>query len=389
MGTKHNPMVVTAVLRLRERLSHQALLSLVAERSLSLPRMRARIVVPRLGSPYWLEPDRLRAEDFVSPFGTADDDRVLATRLAEVAALPLDPVRPPWHLWTIEEPAGTTVVARIHHAIADGVSLLSVLFAMSDEGAGTQPVFAHGKAPKPTAPLHLVRAPRTERPAPLDRPLGGHKRFAWSRAMPLAALRERAHLFHAHVNDVLLAAIAGELRAFLARRDALPRAPLMSLVPMALPHDGGAGNQFVSAFVPLPVHLEHPVARLLAARDAMRTARAHIGTGLGRILVAGTSLTSSLGGRLGGLLERTGVRIASRGVSLVASDLPGPPIELHLGGAAIDSILFASPVPGSVPIAISAFGYKGAVRVMVATDDAIVADPWELVSGIETWIADT
>jgi len=388
MGTRHNPMVVTAVLRLGGRLDLDALHTLVATRALGLPRMRARIVVPWLGTPRWEEPTALRPEMFVTqlpPLASNSDERALADLVAEIAATPLDFTRPPWHLWSIDDASGaTTIVARIHHAIADGVSLLGVLFALSDEGAGVVPITPSSSRIVASGFGDLFsHTPKTRRPRALSRPLGGHKRFAWSRAFPLTELRQRAHAFSAHVNDVLLASIGGALREFLLRRGESPDAPLRALVPIALPHADSVGNQFVSAFVPIPVHLEHPVARLMAARDAMRAARTKAGLGLGRMLVWGTSLTTAVGGRLGGFLERAGVLAASRGVSLVASDLAGPPIPLHFGSVPITSILFASPVPGTVPIAFSAFGYAGSLRITVSVDDTVVGDPWELVSGLE------
>lgn len=386
MSTARNPMVVTAILRLRGRLPLEELRALVTERAFALPRLRARVEVPRLGAPHWVEQNDLRAEDHAVARAPVQDERALARSIDAIVAEPLPAARPLWRLSAIDEPEGTTIVAQIHHALADGNALLGVLFALSDEGAGFQP--------PPTAPLRasfsasswlhrLASARKTARPAPLARPLGGHKRLAWTGPLPLRALRDRAHAAEARVNDVLLASIAGAVREHLLVRSARPTAPLLALVPIALPHAGGAGNHFTSAFVPLPVHLDDPSARLASAREAMRVARARAGVGLGRVLLLGTSLTSAIGGRIGGFLERAGVLVASRGVTLVASDLVGPPSELHLGGRPIRSVLFASPVPGSVPIAISAFGYAGHVGVTVAVDDAVVGDPWELCEQLE------
>lgn len=383
MGTPQNPMVVTAVLRLGGRLAPEALHRLVESRALTLPRLCARVVEPRLGAPRWEPLPSLRAEQLVSYRRSPGGERALADCVADIAAEPLDPARPPWHLWSIDDPLGTTLVARVHHVIADGVALLGVLFALSDEGAG-QPSVLPGASRVPSmldAPF--VRRPKTEHPRAFAGRLGGHKRFAWTGPLPLSPLRQTAHALSAHVNDVLLADIAGALRELLLRRGEVPHGPVSALVPIALPLENAAGNHFVSAFVPLPVHLDHPVARVMAARDAMRVARTPARLGFGRLLVAGTAVTSAVGGRLGRLVERVGVLAASRGVSLVASDLVGPPVELHFGGLPITSILFASPAPGSVPIAVSAFGYAGHVRITVATDDAVIPDPWELIPPLE------
>lgn len=150
-----------------------------------------------------------------------------------------------------------------------------------------------------------------------------------------------------------------------------------ALVPVALPHAQGAlGNRFASLFVPLPIDVAGEVDRVLAARDGMREARAASGVELGRSLVgAAFALRQHVG--------RIGVRLLSRRATLVLSNLAGPPAALHVGGRRIESIVFAAPTSGSLALSASAFSYEGQLRVTIATDTAVVADPWSVVELFE------
>ena len=75
------------------------------------------------------------------------------------------------------------------------------------------------------------------------------------------------------VNDVVLAAVAGGLRALLDHRGDTPPASLRAMVPVNVrdPSDKlGLGNRISSLFVPLPVGEDDPARRFAGARAAAR-----------------------------------------------------------------------------------------------------------------------
>ena len=49
---------------------------------------------------------------------------------------------------------------------------------------------------------------------------------------------------------------------------------------------------------------------------------------------------------------------------------------MSIGGRRITSVVFASPTCGSLALSVSAFSYAGELRVAVATDTAVMPDPW-------------
>jgi hypothetical protein len=173
---------------------------------------------------------------------------------------------------------------------------------------------------------------------------------------------------------LLLAAVATAIRARandveLARR-------FVAMVPVALHHDDELANKYTSVFVELPTRNEDPEMRVAAAKAAMQRALD------GATLAAGAGLRG-LGVALGGRIERIGARFVSRKASLVLSNLAGPPAKLHIGGRAIDSIVFASPSAGTVPLSISAFSYAGVLRVNVAIDAGFHHDEHALARAVE------
>ena len=62
--------------------------------------------------------------------------RELYDLVSDLASTPLDPARPLWQFHLVDRYAGGSAwIARIHHCYADGIALVKVLLAMTDEGA--------------------------------------------------------------------------------------------------------------------------------------------------------------------------------------------------------------------------------------------------------------
>jgi hypothetical protein len=376
METAENPMVVTAIVRLDGHLDRNALLRLVETRLLVHEHMRERITSGRTRVPSW-EEQPTDARDHVTSLASPrplTTDRDLADAVEGVMRRPLDCATWPWHVYLLQEPRGSALVFRVHHALADGVSLLRLLFAFSDEGVRIRMHDAHhpqkhGDIARRSRAAALARlfVRRADAPPTLSGPLSGEKRLAWTAPIDVEAMRTAAHEVEAHINDVFLAVLAGALRELLPGDE---RSVLHALVPVALEHDDrGLGNHFVSLFVPLPVAVASPVERVQRARAAMAAARSQSGVGLGRALVSGVSLLGL------GRAARMGVRALSRKASLVATNLAGPPLPLRIDGHMIEDTMFAAPTPGSIALSANTFSYAGKLRVTIASDAAVLPAP--------------
>ncbi len=98
-----------------------------------LPPFRRRVVpVPwGLGHPVWVEDPQFDLKRHISRRVLADPacDRELAAVVADFASTPLARDRPLWELLVVEGLVGgrIAVVAKIHHAVADGSAVVALL----------------------------------------------------------------------------------------------------------------------------------------------------------------------------------------------------------------------------------------------------------------------
>lgn len=407
MDRPENTADIVVLLRLGGRLTPPRLRALLEQRLLPHQRFRARVAdAGALGGPAW-EPDpRFSLSRHLSARPLRDaHPEALEAAVSEAATRPLPAGRPPWRALLLEGAEESAVVVKLHHCMADGFALVSVLLGLSDEHAGG-PAAVAGAAAVGADPLRrgasaLLRDPLAAAGAlwkmatlpaatgPLaPPPLSGTRRVAWSRAWPLADVRAAARAGGATVNDALLAALSGALsRALRAAPAATAPLPedVRALVPVNLRAApaaavAGTGNQFGLVFLDLPVDPLTPDERLEVVRG--RTAA------LKRSPDAWVAL-----GILGALgfappaLERLGTGFFSRKASLVVTNVPGPRRRLHMAGRRVDELLFWVPHPAALGLGVSVFSYAGKVTMGVRADASFPIDPRALAAGLDDELA--
>lgn len=392
-------MVINALLIVDGTLEPRRLRALLQERLLAHPRFRQRVLPPRwaLGLPRWRDDPDFDLDAHVRwvqlPAGATERD--LQALVGEQMSVPLERARPLWQVHVVQGlPGKTALLARVHHAVADGIALVRVLGALTDPAPGTVPPSA--AAPPPHGELRGARAvlgaltdlgrlavlPADPRTA-LKRPLGVAKRAAWSPPLSLAALRATAKTRGVKVNDVLMAAIAGALRRVLLEHAALaPGLTLRAVVPVDLRGGGELvlGNQFGLVFVELPVGLADAPARLArVARtmDALKRSPEALAT----------YALLDLVGHAGAAVEEVLVDVFGAKASLVVTNVPGPRARLVLAGRPLDSVMVWVPQSGRLGLGVSLLSYAGEVRIGVAADAGVVPDPGALVAAIVDEVA--
>ena len=94
-------------------------------------------------------------------------------------------------------------------------------------------------------------------PSPLNVRIGSHRRFAWVDA-DLERFKAIKTALGGTVNDAVLAAVTGALRAFLIRRGRDPEGiELKAMVPVSVRADterGALGNRVAAMYAPMPVY---------------------------------------------------------------------------------------------------------------------------------------
>jgi diacylglycerol O-acyltransferase / wax synthase len=266
--------------------AHRMYQSLVATHDIAPTfRKRARRTLSSAGQWAWEPDDDFDIEHHVRHNALPKPGRVLELLglCSRLHSTLLDRHRPLWEAHLIEGLADGRLAMyfKIHHSVMDGVTSLRVMqqslsrdaaevdmpppWVDRSTGDDTEQALAEDWTDRPLAelsvgaartalgavgeaaglPATLIRtlqrglreeaasisfaAPRTI----LNVPITGARRVA-AQSWPMERIRLVAKASHGTVNDVVLAMSSGALRSYLHSLDALPKSPLIAMVPVAL-----------------------------------------------------------------------------------------------------------------------------------------------------------
>ena len=392
-GATH-PMVITAACVLDAPLDLATLAAWVGDRLLRHRRFRERVV--RVGGHDAWEEDPafgVARHVAVARLREPGGDAALADWIGDAVGRPLPLDRPPWALHLIERfGEGSVIVVRIHHALADGVALVSLLLDLDDDPCGPSPqsVGVARRAPRDARAWARLFASDAralakdlllpaDRAGPLRAPLGPKKLVAWS--SPIAAGRVRAirRATGATSNDVLLGAVAGALRAHECEaRGTCELRDLRAIVPVYLrpEHDPGLGNHFGLVFASLPVAEPDALERVREVGRRMAAIKRSAEPAVAFAVLGALGLAGERG-------ERLGLELFSRKASVLVTSVPGPPERVRLAGRRLSSLLVWAPPAGRIGVGVTLISYAGAYRMQLETDAALHADPSRIVRAFE------
>ena len=428
MDRPTNLMMITSVMMFDEVLTLDEVKALIEQRFLLFNRFRQR-VADRDGSPHWeIDPyfdlDRhIHRVALPVPGGQAE----LQAMVSDIMTTPLDFSQPLWQIHLVENfGAGCALIWRIHHCIADGIALTYVMMSAADEyfdpakiptakpasnGGGLaslvkpalKAVSATVKAAEtvlnegmemllhPSYALDLTKQGLSIGAAtskillmPADSEtlfkgeLGVIKRAAWSRPVPLQAIKALGQGVGGKINDVLLTAVSGALRRYLLDHEApVDDVEIRALVPVNLRPVEEAyklGNHFGLVFLSLPVGLADPHERLQEVKRRMDRIKhsSEAVVALGILQALGHAPRS---------VEDQVVNLLSAKATAVMTNVPGPRERLHLSGKALRHVMFWVPRAGALSLGVSIISYAGEVMLGVATDTHVIPDPDALIDG--------
>lgn len=399
MDSATNPMVINVVLLLDGAVPHADLAELLRERLLPHARFRRRVVP----SPAPLVPARWE-EDPCFDLAThlhrvalpsPSNEAALQEMVGDLMSAPLPRDRPLWQVHHVEGfEGGSVLVARVHHAVGDGVALVKLLLHLTDDGApGRKAPPSVGLAPeRPKDPLRYAKlagakalslgrmlALPVDPPSAIRGPIGVRKKVAWSRPFDVAQLKGAAHARSAKLNDLVVASVGGALREYLAERGGVPEG-LRALVPVYVrghqKEGAELGNHFGLVYLPLPVHMEGIDDRIAHARRTMDDLK-RAPDALAAMAVLAAMGMASQG------IQRLGIDIFTRKASLLLTNVPGPTEHLHLLGRRLSSVLVWAPVSGDVALGVTLLSYAGSMRLGVSADARVVQDPEAIVAAFE------
>jgi len=431
MDRPTNLMVVNTVLWFDAPVDQASVLRVFQERVVSrFRRFRQRAADPALtlapwAAPEWVDDAGFALADHVSRtrLPTPGDQRALQRAASDLAGRPLRKDRPLWELHLLDGYGdGGALLLRTHHAIADGGALVQVLLSLTDPlDAGEHPgvLAVHDDAAGPpllpgpggraiasarragsaagdlsAALLAALADPRkaaelagvaradaamlgklgfrlTAGRNLLQGPLGPGKQRAWTRPVPVEALKAAGAATGSTVNDLMMTAITSALRRYLLEHDALAEEVIV-IVPVDLRAAGaslpaGLGNQFGLVFVRLPtgeIDQGRRRARVKAQMDQVKSSREGI--------FVYTMLQWM--GQLPAAVQNAWVDAWAGRATAIVTNVIGPRHRVQLAGTPVAGMAGWVPVTGPLGLGLSIVSYAGQLTVGLASDARLLPD---------------
>lgn len=409
-----------------------ALMATLAQRIRSCPRFRQRLRTRPfdLGAPEWVEDPNFDLGRHVRHVALPQpgDDRELLQLAADVISRRLDRDRPLWEIWIIE---GLTdnrwaMLTKIHHCMADGIAATHMLTGLCDpDPGGVHESFASkiriakeadaqgiSRSIPSVNPLNilgglwnastaitataartvlgaaeiavgLLRPTRTS----LNGPITALRRYGVAR-VPLADIAQVCRTFDVTINDVALAAITESYRNVLIQRGEAPLPDsLRALVPVSMRSVDALAktDNRVSVMLPyLPVDEEHPIKRLRTVHSRLDRTKSHGQRQAGHAFV---SIADRIPFPLTAWAVRLLTQLPQRGVTTVATNVPGPRHPLRLMDHRVLSVFPVPPIAMQLRTGVAMLSYAEDLFFGVLADYEAMADIDALARGIELAVA--
>jgi diacylglycerol O-acyltransferase len=436
MDRPTNLMVINSVQLFDEPVDWELVKQLTQRRMVDrYPRFRQRVVESRLPvrAPKWEDDPDFALEHHMHHLAlpAPGDEATLQELVSDLMTQPLDRNRPLWNTYLIDGfGEGCAIITRIHHCIADGISLARVMLSLTDSepDAGIEPpslkvanadrdgplglltgsvshvvetaartgsfAWRHGSliALSPTHATRLAGAVGRDAatavrllltPADAATAIKGDpgvsRRVAWTSPLPLDQIKNTAHRNNSTVNDVLLAAVSGALRHYLQDRGG-PVAEIQAMVPFNLrpldrPVPRKLGNRFGLVFLPLPVGTTGSYRRLVEVHRRMQEIKNGRDGAVSYGLLGVIGMTPEP-------VERRIIDLFTAKGTAVMTNVPGPSQPVYMAGTPVRTSLFWAPTSGHIGLSVSIFSYRGEVTIGLMVDAALVPDPAQITAEI-------
>jgi diacylglycerol O-acyltransferase / wax synthase len=445
MDSPSNLMMIIGVWILRPAIDREALLERVRERLLPYRRF-VQVAREDAAGAHWSDDPDFRLERHLQsrPLRRRKGQtaqQALQERVATLAMQPLDPDHPLWHFELIEQhDGGSALIARIHHCIADGIALISVMMSLVDGGAlppqRNQPARGRKKALREGAedwvadalirPLGDIAARALEAAGggaaksmallaepqkgightmdqamemarlggqlasdlaalalmPDDSPTrlkgqpGQTKRVAWCEPVPLDQVKAIGRAFGCSVNDVLLACVAGAIGHYLRDQGDDPDGQEIRAMVPVNLRPMEDAWKLGNRFGLVPLLLPIGTEHPLERLFAVKRRMAELKGSLQPLLTFGLL---SVAGLLVKPAQEAMLSLFGRKTTAVMTNVPGPAHKLKVCGSTLEQTMFWVPQTGTVGLGVSILSYGGGVQFGCIADSSLCPDPQQVV----------
>ncbi|NYH80957.1 WS/DGAT/MGAT family acyltransferase [Actinopolyspora biskrensis] len=365
------------------------LAELIERRARQLPVLRNVLVQRRLRAPSWYTAPRIEPWQHLDHRDTDEHEASGVIREFFTSAVRTD--RPPWQLMVLRTPERTLILAKLHHALGDGIAVTSTLVRLlrDDGDRGEQHAEAAKRQGKsaagsalPTLLSSRFREVRTAArgflslakagPAP-DGPLNGPStpgRSFDSVELPMREVRAAARAHGVPRSVLLIALVAESLHRVLDEHEGTTSGQRMRvMVPRTTrtPRENATpevfGNHTVAVSVDLPVGPMSPAERLERVTRLLQDSQRS-----GQPLAAGIVMSAL--GLLPTPLHRGIVRTIyqRRFFNAIVSAMPGSPRPPRVWGALVAGVVPILPLASGVGAAVGVISWGEMVGIGVTVD---------------------
>jgi diacylglycerol O-acyltransferase / wax synthase len=421
MENAYNPMMITVLVRFNGRIDYPHLKVVMQELIKRFRRFRQRIVIPTgpFQRAYWEDDPSLDVENHIerAELSSPTSDTALQELVNLKMNSTLDFNHPLWKMTLVDNhPEGSIIIVRVHHCIADGISLMHVLLQMTKITPGGTDIELPADAvgvvnglngqeddvtptmvqavdqvdPKSDKSQHekgrVYRHPSffdmlaatvrivARRPDPqtvLKGPLSPTKKAVWSEPYSVPEIKKIARSRGATINDTLMAVASGAARRYMEyrkddRKHNVRAFILVNLRGRAI--DDELGNNFGLVFLTMPIEQSQSLDRLDQIKQGMDFLKSSAE-------YAASYLILMILGQLPKWIEDLAIRFLDTKGTVVATNVPGSRHELHLAGAPIQSLIAWVPQSGRIGVGLSFVSYNDQLIVGLNADAGLIPDP--------------
>ncbi len=438
MDNDVNLMMIVGVWLLQPAVSYASLCERIQDKLLKYDRFRQRVEQDAMGASWVIDDDfdieRHVLRETLKRRRGETERQALQRRAGELANTALDPAHPLWQFHLIEHyEGGSALVARIHHCIGDGISLISVMMSITDGGndppkraprkvretegeadwladAVLKPLtditvkaigmygggVAKSMAALANPQLGTVELLQTgakvlgdvaamalmpdDSPTRLKGKPEGHKIVAWGEPIPLDAVKAIGKALNCSVNDVLLACVAGAIGHYLRDQGDDPTGQeIRAMVPVNLRPLEKAwqlGNRFGLAPLVLPVGIANPIERVYAVHARMNQLKGSYQPLLAFAVLSVAGLTIKP-------VQDAILGLFAKKATAVMTNVPGPAVPLKFCGSTLRQTMFWVPASGDIGVGVSILSYGGGVQFGLITDRKLCPHPQAVIDRFE------
>lgn len=342
---------------------------------------------------FWTEEDEFNIDEHIREWpDVATSKEMLRHIMSQICNLPFPAGMSQWEfvvIPSIENGAcKTNLMFRLHHSLADGVSLVNYLTKVLPDNkshdvplkkfTGRDRILMTLKGTL-LSPLFLMKmlTVRADQTILHGKPLTGQKLVTWSDPLDIRVVKKIKAATKTTLNDVLVTCVTASVREYFIKRDLAPPQDLSVSIPIDLRNNTDKDavefeNRFAVLQLALPTGVSDPLAMLSEVQSRMNDKKTS-----GEPFAVGPTMDMLLNILPACIISPIFDFIVQKTTG-VLSNLPGPPNVVRVVGHELKLITFWAPTRGNLGMTFSITSYNGKIVVGVQSDSAILDNPDEI-----------